>query len=126
MLGKVQQIFGPEYKNPNTDTPKSLLICGLICLIIYVLVQASAIGTLGVTGVLSEPVSPLLPLAKLSLGQIKRFYRNCNAGCSYDPHYPDSFPYFVKIDLRNVSGWRFALIFGKLNTRGRSDDCNDN
>lgn len=63
-------IFGPEYKNPNTDTPKSLLVCGLICLVIYVLVQASAIGTLGVTGVLSEPVSPLLPLAKLSLGQI--------------------------------------------------------
>lgn len=63
-------IFGPEYKNPQTDTPKSLLVCGVICLIIYVLVQTSAIGTLGVTGVLSEPVSPLLPMAKLSLGQI--------------------------------------------------------
>lgn len=63
-------IFGPEYKNPNTDTPKALLVCGVICLILYVLVQTSAIGSLGVDGVLADSVSPMLPLAKLSLGTI--------------------------------------------------------
>lgn len=63
-------IFGPEYKNPNTDTPKALLVCGLICLVLYVLVQTSVIGALGVKGVLADPISPMLPLAKLSLGPI--------------------------------------------------------
>ncbi len=63
-------IFGPEYKNPNTDTPKALLVCGLICLVLYVLVQTSVIGALGVKGVLADPVSPMLPLAKLSLGSV--------------------------------------------------------
>jgi amino acid transporter len=61
-------IFGPEYKKPNVDTPKALLSCGLVCLVIYVLVQASVVGSLGVKGVLADPVSPMLPLAKLSLG----------------------------------------------------------
>jgi len=63
-------IYGPEYRNPNTDTPKALLVCGGICLVLYVLVQMSVIGTLGVEGVLAEPVSPMLPLANLTLGPI--------------------------------------------------------
>lgn len=63
-------IYGPEYRNPNTDTPKALLVCGGICLVLYVLVQMSVIGTLGVKGVLDEPVSPMLPLANLTLGPI--------------------------------------------------------
>lgn len=63
-------IYGPEYKNPNTDTPKALLVCGGICLVLYVLVQTSVIGTLGVEGVLSEPVSPMLPIANLTLGTL--------------------------------------------------------
>jgi amino acid transporter len=63
-------IFAPEYKHPNVDTPKALFSCGLVCLVIYVLVQASVIGTLGVKGVLADPISPMLPLAKLSLGPI--------------------------------------------------------
>jgi amino acid transporter len=63
-------IYGPEYKNPNTDTPKALLVCGGICLVLYVLVQTSVIGTLGVEGVLSEPVSPMLPIANLTLGSL--------------------------------------------------------
>ncbi len=63
-------IYGPEYKKPNTDTPKALFVCGAICLVLYVLVQTSVIGTLGVEGVLAEPISPMLPLANLSLGPI--------------------------------------------------------
>ncbi len=63
-------IYGPEYKNPSTDTPKALLVCGGICLVLYVLVQTSVIGTLGVEGVLAEPVSPMLPIANLTLGAL--------------------------------------------------------
>ena len=37
---------------------------------LYVLVQTSVIGTLGVEGVLSEPVSPMLPIANLTLGTL--------------------------------------------------------
>jgi amino acid transporter len=63
-------IYGPKYKNPSTDTPKALLVCGGICLVLYVLVQTSVIGTLGVEGVLSESVSPMLPIANLTLGTL--------------------------------------------------------
>ncbi|SDG08625.1 Amino acid transporter [Methanolobus vulcani] len=61
-------IYGPEYKKPNSDIPKALLVCGAICLVLYVLVQTSVIGALGVDGVLAEPISPMLPLANMSLG----------------------------------------------------------
>lgn len=63
-------IYGPEYKKPNSDIPKALLVCGAICLVLYVLVQTSVIGALGVDGVLAEPISPMLPLANMSLGPI--------------------------------------------------------
>lgn len=63
-------IYGPEYKKPNSDIPKALLVCGAICLVLYVLVQTSVIGALGVDGVLAEPISPMLPLANMALGPI--------------------------------------------------------
>ncbi|WMW21702.1 APC family permease [Methanolobus mangrovi] len=63
-------IYGPEYKKPSSDVPKALLVCGAICLVLYVLVQTSVIGALGVDGVLAEPISPMLPLANMSLGPI--------------------------------------------------------
>ncbi len=63
-------IYGPEYKKPSSDVPKALLVCGAICLVLYVLVQTSVIGALGVEGVLAEPISPMLPLANMSLGPI--------------------------------------------------------
>jgi amino acid transporter len=63
-------IYGPEYKHPNTDTPKALLVCGGICLVLYILVQTSVIGTLGVNGVLDEPISPMLPIANMTLGSL--------------------------------------------------------
>ena len=64
-------IYGPEYKKPNTDTPKALCSYAVLsCLVLYVLVQTSVIGTLGVEGVLAEPISPMLPLANLSLGPL--------------------------------------------------------
>lgn len=62
-------MYGPEYKNPSRDAPKALLACGLICLVLYVLMQASVIGVLGVDGVLAEPVSPLIPVAQAVFGQ---------------------------------------------------------
>ncbi|MEO8221842.1 MAG: APC family permease [Specibacter sp.] len=62
-------IYGPEYKNPSKDIPKALFACGIICFFLFVLVQSSVIGVLGVDGVLAEPVSPLIPVAQAVFGQ---------------------------------------------------------
>jgi amino acid transporter len=62
-------IYGPEYKNPSKDVPKALLACGIICFFSFVLVQSAAIGVLGVEGVLAEPLSPLIPVAKVVFGE---------------------------------------------------------
>jgi amino acid transporter len=61
-------IYGPEYKNPKTDLPKALFSCGIACFLIFALVQTACIGTLGVDGILSAPLSPMLSLAKVTLG----------------------------------------------------------
>ncbi|WP_248763873.1 APC family permease [Pseudarthrobacter sp. SSS035] len=62
-------IYGPEYKNPSKDVPKALLACGIICLVLYVLLQAAVIGVLGVEGVQEQSVSPLIPVAQAAFGQ---------------------------------------------------------
>lgn len=62
-------IYGPEYKKPSRDVPKALFVCGAICLLSFVLVQAAVIGVLGVEGVLAEPVSPMIPLAQTVFGE---------------------------------------------------------
>ena len=61
-------IYGPEYKNPSKDVPKALFVCGAICLLSFVLVQAAVIGVLGVEGVLAEPISPMIPVAEAAFG----------------------------------------------------------
>ena len=38
-------IYGPEYKQPRSDVPKALFICGAICLLTFILVQAACTGT---------------------------------------------------------------------------------
>lgn len=63
-------IYGPEYKDPKSDVPKALFICGSICLVTFILVQAACTGALGIEGILAEPISPMLPLAQLTLGPI--------------------------------------------------------
>ena len=67
---EVVAVYGPEYKKPSRDVPKALFACGIFCLIMYVLIQASVIGTLGVNGVLEQPISPLQPVATIAFGQI--------------------------------------------------------
>ena len=62
-------IYGPEYKNPAKDVPKALLGCGIICLVLYILLQTAVIGVLGVEGVQAEAVSPLIPVAQAVFGQ---------------------------------------------------------
>jgi amino acid transporter len=61
-------IYGPEYRKPHSDVPKALFACGGICLLAYVLVQAAVTGTLGIEGILAEPISPMLPLARATMG----------------------------------------------------------
>jgi amino acid transporter len=63
-------IYGPEYKQPKSDVPKALFICGSICLVTFILVQAACTGALGVEGILAEPLSPMLTLAQMTLGPI--------------------------------------------------------
>jgi amino acid transporter len=62
-------VYGPEYKDPSKDLPKALFSAGVLCLILYVLVQSSVIGVLGVEGVLEQPYSPLLPVARVVFGE---------------------------------------------------------
>ncbi len=61
-------VYAPLYKNPKKDLPKSLFSCGIICLITFILVQTACTGTLGIEGILKEPYSPMLQMAKLSFG----------------------------------------------------------
>ena len=63
-------IYGPEYKQPRSDVPKALFICGAICLVTFILVQAACTGTLGIAGILAEPFSPMLPMAQMTLGPV--------------------------------------------------------
>jgi amino acid transporter len=63
-------IYGPEYKNPSKDTLKALFSCGTICLLIFVLVQTSAIASLGIEAVGNGKVPPLLLMAKNEFGSI--------------------------------------------------------
>ena len=63
-------IYGPEYKQPKSDVPKALFICGSICLVTFILVQAACTGTLGIEGIMNEPFSPMLPMAQMTLGPI--------------------------------------------------------
>ena len=61
-------IYGPEYKRPHSDVPKALFVCGGICMVTFVLVQTAVTGTLGIEGILAEPLSPMLPVARMTLG----------------------------------------------------------
>jgi len=61
-------IYGPEYRNPHSDVPKALFVCGGICMITYVLVQTAVTGTIGIEGIAAEPISPMLPVARRALG----------------------------------------------------------
>jgi len=61
-------IYGPEYKNPNSDILKALLVCGVFCFFTYIFVQTAVTGTLGIDGLLAEPVSPMLSLAQVTMG----------------------------------------------------------
>ena len=96
-------IYGPEYKNPNTDTPKALLVCGGICLVLYVLVQTSVIGTLGVEGVLSEPISPMLPIANLTLGTLGASIAIIMLIGGNAPYHPGCLSFICKVDIFDVS-----------------------
>lgn len=65
---EVVAVYGPEYKKPGKDVPRALFACGIFCLIMFVLIQTSVVGTLGVDGVLSQPISPLQPVATIAFG----------------------------------------------------------
>ncbi|MCL2296006.1 MAG: APC family permease [Methanomassiliicoccaceae archaeon] len=63
-------IYGPEYKNPGSDVPKSLLACGFICLILYFFMSTAVFGALGVNGVEEAGTATLVPIAVMVFGEM--------------------------------------------------------
>lgn len=61
-------VYAPDYQNPKKDLPKALFSCGFICLIIFTAVQTACTGTLGIQGIIEQPYSPMLMMAKISFG----------------------------------------------------------
>ena len=65
---EVVAVYGPEYKKPGKDLPKALFVTGIFCLIMFVLIQVSVIGTLGVTVAGDQFAVPLQLVAEKSFG----------------------------------------------------------
>lgn len=63
-------VYAPEYKNPKKDIPKALFACGIICILTFFLVQTACVGALGIDAIIAEPYSPMLALAKISMGDV--------------------------------------------------------
>ncbi|MCL1978979.1 MAG: APC family permease, partial [Methanomassiliicoccaceae archaeon] len=63
-------LYGPEYKNPNSDVPKALFACGVICLILYFFVATTVFGTLGMDGIDDAGYHSIGPIATAVFGDI--------------------------------------------------------
>ncbi|MCL2148747.1 MAG: APC family permease [Methanomassiliicoccaceae archaeon] len=63
-------IYGPEYKEPSRDVPKSLLACGMICLALYFFMSTAVFGSLGVDGVEDAGTATLVPIAVMVFGEV--------------------------------------------------------
>jgi amino acid transporter len=63
-------IYGPEYKNPAKDVPKSLFACGIICLIMYFFVSTVVYGSLGQEGIEAAGYATLSPIAQFAFGEM--------------------------------------------------------
>jgi amino acid transporter len=67
---EVVAVYGPEYKTPGKDLPKALFATGIFCLVMFVLIQLSVIGTLSVP-IASDPYAvPLQLVAEKSFGSV--------------------------------------------------------
>nr|WP_315024374.1 APC family permease [uncultured Aminipila sp.] len=62
-------VYGPEYRNPKKDVLKAICSCGIVCLVVYILVQTACIAVLGVDGVINAAQPPMLLLAEYSFGR---------------------------------------------------------
>lgn len=62
--------YGSEYKNPSRDVPKALIVCGLLCLLMYFVVSFAVFGTLGITGIDEAGYSTLLPISEHEFGVV--------------------------------------------------------
>jgi amino acid transporter len=65
---EVVAVYGPEYKKPSKDLPKALFVSGAFCLVMYVLIQVSVIGTLGVDWANDPYAVPLQMVADAAFG----------------------------------------------------------
>lgn len=62
-------IYGPEYRDPVKDTPKALISCGLVCLVMFLLIQISCVSVLGVDTLSTTKRPAMLLLAEQSFGE---------------------------------------------------------
>ena len=67
---EVVAVFGPEYKKPSKDLPKALFVTGAFCLLMFVLIQISVVGTLGHDWALDPYAVPLQMVADASFGSL--------------------------------------------------------
>jgi amino acid transporter len=60
--------FTPEYKHPETETPKALRRAGLIQILIFGLVPLALVGTVGQAVIVNAPYIAFVPVLKVLFG----------------------------------------------------------
>jgi amino acid transporter len=60
--------FTPEYKHPETETPKALRRAGLIQILIFGLVPLALVGTVGQAVIINAPYIAFVPVLKVLFG----------------------------------------------------------
>jgi len=63
-------LYAPEFKNPKSDVPRALFICGLICLIMYFFMSATIYGTLKIIEIENAGYATLIPIAAKVFGDV--------------------------------------------------------
>ena len=61
--------YGAEYKEPARDVPKALILCGLVCLLLYFLIPFAVYGTLGHDAIDAAGAAALVPIANMCFGE---------------------------------------------------------
>ena len=60
--------FTPEYKHPETETPKALRVAGVIQIFIFALVPIALVGTVGQTVIAQAPYVAFVPVLQVLFG----------------------------------------------------------
>lgn len=61
--------YGGDYNDPSRDTPKAIMSCGLICLVLYFVISFFMYGDLGHAGIEAAGAATLVPIAEDAFGK---------------------------------------------------------